>query len=420
MELKQMSNKLFIITVITAIFSESVSITFAVSSADKELEFMKWKHFTITPSLPGSSWGTGGIGVADFNGDGNPDVAVSRRETKTAYWFERKDDATWVRHTIATSEHLERTLGTATLDMDQDGWIDVVFWGVWFKNPGKTALQDTPWKAFSYDGGGHDIITADISGDDSLDLISYDGHVLCWFDPARNLSRSVILEGRNDHGGIAPRGVGDLNGDGHPDIVIPGLWLENPGQGRGTWRSFSWPHKPVKNASYGTSMRVWVADINSDGVNDIVYSDCDTGFSHVYWVENHQAGKKWSRHQLPDPPGDSRTGSFHSLGIADLNQDGSLEIFAGEQEDPDTYMMSNGLLPMKPPGLKERGVIWVRIKGTEPVFKPIVIHEDNPGWHDAVLFDMDGDGDMDIINKVWNADSPAYHLDFWRNDIKSN
>ena len=42
MELKQMSNKLFIITVITAIFSVSVSITFAVSSADKELEFMKW------------------------------------------------------------------------------------------------------------------------------------------------------------------------------------------------------------------------------------------------------------------------------------------------------------------------------------------------------------------------------------------
>ena len=413
-----MSNKLFIITVITVIFSVSANITFAVSSADKELEFMKWKHFTITPSLPGSSWGTGGIGVADFNGDGSPDVAVSRRETKTAYWFERKNDATWVRHTIATSEHLERTLGTATLDMDQDGWIDVVFWGVWFKNPGKTALPDSPWKAFSYDGGGHDIISADISGDNILDLVSYDGHVLCWFDPARNLSKVTILEGRDDHGGIAPRGVGDLNGDGHPDIVIPGLWLENPGQGRGTWQSHLWPHKPVKNASYGTSMRAWVADINSDGVNDIVYSDCDTGFSHVYWVENQGAGKKWSRHQLPDPPGDSKTGSFHSLGIADFNQDGSLEIFAGEQEDPDTYMMSNGLLPMKPPGLKERGVIWIKVKGTNSAFKPIVIHEDNPGWHDAVLVDVDGDGDMDIINKVWNADSPNYHLDFWRNDIK--
>ncbi len=57
---------------------------------------------------------------------------------------------------------------------------------------------------------------------------------------------------------------------------------------------------------------------------------------------------------------------------------------------------------------------------TSPLFKPIVIHEDNPGWHDAVLPDVDGDGDMDIVNKVWNADSPAYHVDFWRNDIKDN
>ena len=71
-----MRNQLFIITVIAAIFSVSANITSAVSSADKELEFMKWKHFTITPSLPGSSWGTGGIGVADFNGDGWIDLAV--------------------------------------------------------------------------------------------------------------------------------------------------------------------------------------------------------------------------------------------------------------------------------------------------------------------------------------------------------
>ena len=46
-----------------------------------------------------------------------------------------------------------------------------------------------------------------------------------------------------------------------------------------------------------------------------------------------------------------------------------------------------------------------------------MIHEDNPGWHDAVFHDMDGDGDLDIVNKIWNADGPAYHLDYWRNDI---
>ena len=38
---------------------------------------MKWMHFTITDALPGSAWGTGGIGLADFDGSSSLDVAVS-------------------------------------------------------------------------------------------------------------------------------------------------------------------------------------------------------------------------------------------------------------------------------------------------------------------------------------------------------
>lgn len=381
-------------------------------------KFKQWKHFSITDSLPGSAWGTGGTGVADFDGDGKLEVVVSRRETKTAYLFKRKDDANWVRHIIGESVHLEKTLGAAALDIDHDGWIDIAFSHVWFKNPGNLASSpDTPWEANFYDGGGHDVIAADINGDGKLDLITYDGIVLAWFDTSKGLKKTVIVDNRDDHGGIAPMGIGDLNGDGYPDIVIPGIWFENPGDGYGEWKSHKWTHKPVINASYGTSMRSWIADINKDGENDIIYSDCDTGYSHVYWVENKGKGEDWELHQLPDPPGDPHTGSFHSLGVADFDGDGNLDIFAGEQEDPDTYMMKDGKLPMKPKGLKERGVIWVNSGGTKPTFTPVVIHEGRPGWHDAVLADIDGDGDLDIVSKIWNASGPNYHVDYWRNDI---
>lgn len=381
-------------------------------------KFKNWKHFSVIDSLPGSAWGTGGTGVADFDGDGNLELAVSRREPKTAYWFKRKDDATWIMHVIGESEHLEKTLGAATLDIDHDGWIDIAFSHVWFKNPGNLGkFPDTPWKAYAYDGGGHDVIAGDINSDGKLDLITYDGSILAWFDTTKGLSKVVIADNRNDHGGIAPLGIGDLNEDGYPDIVIPGVWFENPGDGYGEWKIHKWPHKPVINASYGTSMRSWIVDINGDGKNDIIYSDCDTGFSHVYWVENKGKGEDWELHQLPDPPGDPNTGSFHSLGVADFDKDGNLDIFSGEQEDPDTYMVKSGKLPMKPKDLKERGVIWVNSGGLKPTFTPLVIHEGRPGWHDAVLADIDGDGNIDIVSKVWNADGPNYHVDFWRNNI---
>lgn len=230
---------------------------------------------------------------------------------------------------------------------------------------------------------------------------------------------SKLLQGYEDHGGMAPHGFGDIDGDQKTDIVIPGFWFKNNGNGA-DWVKHVWTYNQVPDTSYGRSIRSWVADVNKDGRNDIVYSNCDTGSSHVYWVENKDNGTNWVSHKLPDPPtiqGDVEgTGSFHSLGVADFNQDGFPDIFAGEQEDPNE---SGGKLkPMKPKGLKERGVIWYNNGDRTPDFSIFVIHVDNPGWHDAQLSDVDGDGDINIVSKGWNADGVVYHLDYWRNELK--
>jgi len=45
-----------------------------------------------------------------------------------------------------------------------------------------------------------------------------------------------------------------------------------------------WPHKPVLNASYRTSMRPWIADINKDGEIVSKVWNADGPNYHVdYW-----------------------------------------------------------------------------------------------------------------------------------------
>lgn len=380
-------------------------------------QYPAFTHFYIDQVLPGSSWGTSGPILADFDHDGDLDAAVSRRVTGEAYWYQRINDSIWIPHVMGNADG---ELGCTGIDMDGDGWTDAVFETEWFKNPGNLNKNpDGRWERFIYKGGGHDIVSCNLMGKRKDWLVIYDGNKLSAYDPSNKMKETVISYGYDDHGGIAPHGFGDIDGDSLTDLVIPGYWFKNTGDAV-TWLKNSWPYTPVPDASYGRSIRAWVADINHDGKNDIVYSNCDTGFSHVYWVENRDNGTTWVSHQLDDPPtrpGDVEgTGSFHSLGVADFNNDGFLDIFAGEQEDPD--LMWGSLKPMKPKGLKERGVIWYNNGKKKPGFTQFIIHVDNPGWHDAQIADVDSDGDLDIVSKVWNADdAKIYHLDYWRNEL---
>ena len=382
----------------------------------------EWKHFYIANPLPGQGWGTAGPAVGDFDSDGDLDVAFSRRSVYSAYWYEYVNDSTWVEHLMSVNKDLERALGSAVIDINRDGHPDVVIKNIIFLNPG-TLPQDkgTLWPTQTYDGGGHDIVAANIDTLGGEELVTYHGEDVLLFDPDNNMQKFIVGRGESNHGGVAPSGIGDLNGDGLPDIVIPAYWFENPGTLSSDWKRYEWPHELIEHATYGTSIRSYVADLDNDGDNDIIYSDCDTGLSHVYWVENKGIGISWERHKLEDPPtapGDvPKTGSFHSIAVRDFDGNGYLDVFAGEQEDS-TMNGREPRLSMKPKGLKERGVLWMNAGGTPPVFSIELIHIDNPGWHDVLAVDVDEDGDYDLVTKIWNKDGEAYTASYWRNDMK--
>ncbi len=138
---------------------------------------------------------------------------------------------------------------------------------------------------------------------------------------------------------LFPNGVVDLDNDNYPDAIMPLFWYKNPGVSGGEWVKKEYPYIPILPNPYGKGMRVWSGDINNDGFNDIIYSDCDVQFSKVYMLINENGGETWKKEEIPLPESNvGESGSFHSLQVADFDNDGDLDIFAGEQEDPNKLM----------------------------------------------------------------------------------
>lgn len=395
-----------------------------------QLDSSKFKHHVIANPLPGpSEYGTGAFTLADFDQDGDLDITISRRtDAAKCNWYENQSGV-WIKHLVGITD--PEQLGAASTDINGDGFPDLVLGRMWFENPGNLAkFPDSPWIKHLYTGGlqreNHDIVIADLSNDGSPDVLCYaqrdQGGTLRWYDTSDPAAwkyydvaihvdqtiRDSRVSSNGVHGGFAPGGTGDLDNDHYADIVMPIGWYKNPGRDpTQPWVLIPWPFQiGITPNPYGLSTRSWICDLDSDGDKDIVLTDCDVQGSQGYWIENVDFGKGFRLHLLPSPG--EPTGSFHSLAAADFDQDGDLDIFSGEQEDPNPGM--------KTKGLKERGFFWENVGDAKhPKFKVNIIHVDNPGWHEVQRGDVDGDGDIDMVSKIWNKDGKMYHADYWEN-----
>jgi len=182
----------------------------------------------------------------------------------------------------------------------------------------------------------------------------------------------------------------DLNGNGTLDLIAGAWWLENPGDG-----SF----RPHRLAEVESVARVRAADVNGNGLQDVVYvvEDVDyrarvAGWVDVAWLENpgDPARTPWRRHII------DKVRSPHSVDVADLDSDGQLEIIVGEHDPFTPYRSRSRLLVYQKadPG----GLTWRQY-----------VLDDRFEHHDGAKVVEIWPGRLGIISHGW-ADSRYVHL----------
>lgn len=229
-------------------------------------------------------------------------------------------------------------------------------------------------------GYAYGIAAADIDRDGNLDLTTADAvdNDQGTGDGKGNFKRYFIQ--KNEPKLFERHAVGDINGDGHLDVVVVKnlgnqlLWFENNGQPRDDqlWK------RHVITSDMPRAYDVCLVDLEGDGTLDVASSSYTGG--QIAWFENRvktEGDKEWKKYLIEDKLGDTRT-----IRAADFNGDGRIDLLA-------TARTSNLILWYENPG-KPATTPWKRHVIDDQGVHPTHGHP----------VDLDGDGDLDVVMAV--------------------
>ncbi|MCH8258704.1 MAG: VCBS repeat-containing protein [Planctomycetes bacterium] len=294
----------------------------------------------------------GEIVLADFDMDGDLDaigsvVGNAGTGTKIAVW-RNNGDGTYAPHIFFTTG--EGPIGLVVGDFTGDGFLDVVTanLGLWtgdsvslLRHNGQTGNQAGFLAPVLTDVGENPqrLAAGDIDGDGDLDLV---------------VGRAAI-------GGVGANGINILTNDGSGNFSVGAPFVAVPG-------------------AFRASSAVVLADLDNDGDLDLITGGADDDNSidvgQIAIRRNDGAGT-FGVPEVLDLV--ERTWTPHSINVADLNEDGWLDIFVsnptGRNFDGWSVLMSDSI------GGYQAPLFFDGAKKTS----------------DLAAFDVDADGDLDVV-----------------------
>ncbi len=331
-----------------------------------------------------SAFRSEGLAVADFNGDGKLDIAAGN------VYYAAPD---WKMVTIGEPNEFN-TVGYSNAflcyadDFNHDGKMDLLvvdFPGResrWLENPGSTGKL---WKKHLVikHTGNENPAYLDVDGDGRRELVFMSGNK-CAFaravaDPAQPWDVQVIANPGDPSAGHG-LGVGDVNRDGHLDVLIPQGWWEGPASAT----SAPWKFHP---AEFFGGAQLCVDDLDGDGDSDVLGSSAhDYG---IRWCE--QTPKGWKTHEI-----DNSISQTHAIVVADFNGDGLPDFVTGKRFWAHTHDIG---------AFQPSVLCWYEQKRTagKPEWIQHMIDAQSGVGLQFVVVDLNGDNKLDIVTSNKNG-----------------
>jgi hypothetical protein len=279
--------------------------------------------------------------------------------------------------------------------MDNDGDMDIVSASTnddtiaWYENDG---ASDPSWTASDIATSADyatSVFAADMDNDGDMDIVSasWDDDTIAWYENTATFSFDPTWSASDidtNADGAFSVFAADMDNDGDMDIVSASAddstiaWYENNNGDGSSWTAADIDTDAVSAQS------VFVADMDDDGDMDIVSAseEDDT----IAWYENDgNANPSWSASDIAT----SADGACYVF-VADMDNDGDMDIVSASAED-DT-------------------IAWYENDGNaNPSWSASDIATSADGARSVFVADMDNDGDMDIISASEEDDTIAWY-----------